>query len=647
MPMGTAKKLEANIIEPDNHLSNRRSSLEQSIAARFGCLPNFFRLATANPHITANLWGFAQVAYLDNPLPSLFKERLFVYLSRFCEVRYCIARHLGFLVGLGRPAGDPDCMPQTVKAVMPLLRLPLARGEAFESLLRTCSALDSPIRVFPAPDSVAERALFACATHVFLQTPDAARAHAALRSVLDPADLEHLNMFLSFTRTAHYWTKLHPEVAFEDDVAELLKTNETLADAIRNDPEAGPDILSSQIVDELASLQLLREENALISEAYEMLSVDHKSIEQRLRDRDITLRDFVSAIPAAVYACDTEGRLIYHNHHATDLWGREPHSHEHAWEFLNWQRLYRTDGTAIRPDQEPIRDVMASGAPVVSQELVLERPDSSRVDVLLNIAPLRGSADRLRGAVCILQDISGIKRAQQERERLLNELERSNHELSRFSYAVSHDLQAPVRSVRALTQLLIKRNDGATQDLLDLAELIDQAAAGMDHTVDSLLRYAQVGQGELRRETVSTQAAVDAVCVSLGSLIEKTGARIAYSALPVVEADPVLLQLLFQNLISNAIKYHRPGTPPIIAIEGGRSEEGWRFAVTDEGQGIPQEHQAVIFEPLKRLHGNEVPGSGLGLALCRTIVARHGGRIWVESNGEGSGATFRFTLAIN
>ena len=638
------KNSNASAVESGNGFSNAFSPLEPSVAARFGCLPNFFRLATADPQITANLWGFAQFAYLDNPLPSLFKERLFVYLSRFCEIRYCIARHLGFLVGLGRPAGDADCVPQTVEAVLPLLRLPLARGEAFGPLLRTCHELDSPIRAFPAPDSAAECALFACAAHVFLQTPDAAGAHAALRSAFDPADLEHLNVFLSFIRTAHYWTKLHPELSLEEDVVELLKTHEALAAAILNDPEACADGLNSQIAAELASLQHLRKENAMVTEAYETLTLDHRFVEQSLRDRDTTLRDLVSAIPAAVYACDTEGRLIYHNRHATDLWGREPQSHENAWAFLGWRRLYRTDGTAIRPEEEPIRSVMASGSPITDQELVLERPDSSRVDVLLNIAPLRDSVDRLGGAVCILQDISGIKRAQEEREHLVDELKRSNHELSSFSYAVSHDLQAPVRSVRALTQLLIKRNDGPPEDAAHLADLIEKAAAGMEHMVDSLLRYAQAGHGELKRETVSTEAAVDAVRVSLGALIEKSGARISCSALPTIEADPVLLQQLFQNLIANALKYHRPGHPPVIVIEGDRREGGWRFAVTDDGQGIPQEYQGMIFEPLKRLHGSETPGSGLGLALCRTIVARHGGRIWVESKGAGSGATFRFTL---
>jgi len=114
--------------------------------------------------------------------------------------------------------------------------------------------------------------------------------------------------------------------------------------------------------------------------------------------------------------------------------------------------------------------------------------------------------------------------------------------------------------------------------------------------------------------------------------------------MPEVEADPVLLEHLLQNLVANAIHYHRPEEAPAIEISGAPCKDGWQFAVKDNGQGIPRDWQDGIFEPLKRLHGSETPGTGLGLALCRTIVARHGGRIWVESKGSGQGSVFRFTL---
>src|ERR1700733_9796513 len=106
------------------------SALQQEVTDRFGLLPNFFCLAPEAPEITANLWGFAKFGYLDNPLPTLFKERLFVYLSRFCDVRYCIARHVGFLVGLGHPCGDRACPPETIDKVVQLIQRPLPQGAA-------------------------------------------------------------------------------------------------------------------------------------------------------------------------------------------------------------------------------------------------------------------------------------------------------------------------------------------------------------------------------------------------------------------------------------------------------------------------------------------------------------------------------------
>src|SRR3984885_14189987 len=130
--------------------------LENEVAKRFGVLPNFFRLAATDPKIAENLWGFAQFAYLDNALPTLFKERLFVYLSRFCEVRYCIARHVGFLAGLGHPAGDSSCPPQSVDNILPLLRRRLPAGGGLLPVIAVCAGFEAPLASFPEPDSAGE-----------------------------------------------------------------------------------------------------------------------------------------------------------------------------------------------------------------------------------------------------------------------------------------------------------------------------------------------------------------------------------------------------------------------------------------------------------------------------------------------------------
>ena len=619
---------------------------ENEVAKRFGILPNFFRLSSSDPKIAANLWGFAQFAYLDNPLPSLFKERLFVYLSRFCEVRYCIARHVGFLAGLGHPAGDSSCLPQKVESILPLLRRPLPQGDELLPLLTVCAEFESPLSSFPAPDSTGEQALFACATHVFLQTPDASRGHEALRRALGPRNLEQLNLLLAFVRTAHYWTKLHPELAFEDDVAQLLAAHETLAHCILKDPEAQRDSLSGQVAAELASLRELRKQHEGMSQAYEELTVDHQYVKQSLHESEENLRELVSVMPAAVCACDREGIITYYNRQAVEIWGRTPDLDDPPWSFPDSRRIYRTDGTLLRPEDAPVREVLATGVPIVNRELVLARPDHSRINVLANITPLRDSTGVVTGAVSIFQDITELKRIQQEREGLLHELERSNRELSQFSYAVSHDLQAPVRNVRALAQLLVQRDHILQEeDSSHVLALIEQAAGGMQRLIESLLRYAQAGQGELNCQRVAVDPIIESVRATLAPLITKTGAQIVSKPLPDVEADPVLLEQLLQNLVANAIQYRRSEEAPVVEISGGPAGQGWEFGVKDNGQGIPRNDQERVFEPLKRLHGSETPGTGLGLALCRTIVARHGGRIWVESDGFGCGAIFRFTLS--
>ena len=209
------------------------------VRGRFGVLPNFFRLASSQPEITRNLWAFAQFAYLDNPLPSLFKERLFVYLSRFCEVRYCIARHVGFLAGLGRPSGDAQCPPQTVEEIVHLLRRPLARGALLDSKIALCAAEAAPLAQMPASNSPLEKALFACSTHVFLQTADAPRCLESLARLLGETCREQLTLFLTFVRAAHYWTLTHPELRFEADIQALLAAHEMLAECVLQDPEAG------------------------------------------------------------------------------------------------------------------------------------------------------------------------------------------------------------------------------------------------------------------------------------------------------------------------------------------------------------------------------------------------------------------------
>ncbi|MEX3690587.1 ATP-binding protein [Paraburkholderia sp. BR14263] len=230
-------------------------NLVDDVRQRFGVVPNFFRLTPENPDITAKLWGFACFGYLDNPLPSLFKERLFVWLSRFCEVRYCIVRHVGFLVGLGRVAGDASCTPQSVDEILRLLRKPVPLAGALRACIEHCASFKEPLSEMPQPNSELEWSMFACATHLFLHTSAESACSDALRRALGPVQMENFLLFLVFIRTAHSWTELHPELKFEEDIQHLLATHQELGQCMLDDPASGLGNTSQRLLAELDSLR--------------------------------------------------------------------------------------------------------------------------------------------------------------------------------------------------------------------------------------------------------------------------------------------------------------------------------------------------------------------------------------------------------
>jgi PAS domain S-box-containing protein len=381
--------------------------LEQNVASRFGVLPNFFLLSSSDPKITENLWGFAQFAYLDNPMPSLFKERLFVYLSRFCRIRYCIARHLGFLLGLGRPAGDENCTPQTIQAVLPLLRRNVPRGKELLPFLKVCaeSVNDS---VFPGPDSTEEEAVIACATHLFLQTADAPKAREALAQRFEPRDLEHLNLFLAFIRTAHYWTKLHPELTLESDVTQLLATHESLAECVFNDAAAREDSGHAQTPDEIASLLEMRKLQA-------------------------HLAAIVESSDDAIISKDLNGIVRSWNRGAEKLFGYKA-------EEIIGQHISMLAAPDRVNDITDILNRVARGERVDHYETQRKTKDGRILTVSLSVSPIRDAAGRVIAAAKVARDITDQKRLSELQERLAAIVESSGDAI------VSKDVTGHIQS---------------------------------------------------------------------------------------------------------------------------------------------------------------------------------------------------------
>jgi hypothetical protein len=213
---------------------------QRDVASRFGLVPNFFVSAPDAPEIVEKLWEFAKSAYLENPIPSAFKERLFVYLSRFCQVRYCIVRHCGFLVGYGHSSGDADAAPQTIEQALRLLKAPPPWRRELDKVYQGLTAITAPIE-WPAPESEIEDWMFAASAVIFVEPAKAERALKALRQGLGGKRLEYLLALLTFIRAAHYWTVIHPGLEIEDDVRDLMISNKELAYLLLQDPDL-PDV---------------------------------------------------------------------------------------------------------------------------------------------------------------------------------------------------------------------------------------------------------------------------------------------------------------------------------------------------------------------------------------------------------------------
>jgi signal transduction histidine kinase len=228
--------------------------------------------------------------------------------------------------------------------------------------------------------------------------------------------------------------------------------------------------------------------------------------------------------------------------------------------------------------------------------------------------------------------------------RKVDELARSNADLEQFAYVASHDLQEPLRMVTAYTQLLAERYRGKLDaDADKFMGYASEGALRMQVLIHDLLAFSRIGRHDAVTGSVDCNVVVEEVLQVLASAIRESGTVVTHAALPAVWADRTQVAQVFQNLIQNAIKFRRQ-EPPVISIQAEKAGQQWRFSVSDNGIGIAPEYAENIFVVFQRLHARgEYPGNGIGLAICKKIVERYGGKIWVESQAD-SGATFKFTL---
>jgi PAS domain S-box-containing protein len=299
----------------------------------------------------------------------------------------------------------------------------------------------------------------------------------------------------------------------------------------------------------------------------------------------------------------------------------------------------------ICPQQKgkcPITDL---GMKVDRSERTMLMPSGKLVPIIKTVIPIM--IDDRHYLLESFLDITALKETEDELNRKTEELARSNLELQQFAYIASHDLQEPLRAISGFTELLQKRYQGRLDEKADkYIGFITEGSLRMQQMIQDLLAYSRVETQGREFEKTDSQESLDTALANLRVSIKENHAVITHDPLPEIIAEGEQITSLFQNLVSNAIKYHKPDVTPTIHIGVQQAGDNWQFSVADNGIGIDEKYGERIFKIFQRLHTrDEYPGTGIGLAVCKRIVDRHGGKIWIKST-LGEGTTFYFTIPM-
>jgi PAS domain S-box-containing protein len=384
----------------------------------------------------------------------------------------------------------------------------------------------------------------------------------------------------------------------------------------------------------------VQERTAELAETNQALQAEIKErkwIEEELRRSIRQLNAILTNIPDIAWLKDKESRFIAVNKPFADTAGMRPADLIGKTDFDIWPKelaeRYRADD----------REVMATGRrKQVIEPLVDKEGKKTWIETIKT--PIHDDRGNIIGTTGIAHDVTERKRLEEEREKWTAELARSNAELEQFAYIASHDMQEPLRMVSGFTQLLARRyKDRLDKDADEFIAYIMDGTTRMQRMIEDLLAYSRVGTRGKPFEPTDLEDTLNQAVTNLKVAIEENKAVVAHDPLPTVMADTSQMVQLFQNLISNAIKFRRE-EPPRIRISAQRKGDDWVFSVEDNGIGISPKFMGHLFQIFQREHAtNKYPGTGIGLAICKRIVERHGGRIWAKSI-HGKGSIFYFTI---
>jgi PAS domain S-box-containing protein len=415
----------------------------------------------------------------------------------------------------------------------------------------------------------------------------------------------------------------------EDALAQEIGTGIEL-NALRKD--------GSEFPIEIMLSPLESAEGMLITAAIRDITV-RRNAEKHLAQMEGRYRGLLEAAPDAMVVVNQGGEIVLLNLQAEKQFGyrRNELLGQKVTNIIPEGFAERLIADGLRSAEDALAQQIGTGI-----ELSGRRKDKTEFPIELMLSPLSGAEGTLVTAA--IRDISVRNAAEADLLHKVEELNRSNEELGQFAYIASHDLQEPLRMVASYTQLLSRRYAGKLDSDADdfIAYAVD-GATRMQRLIQDLLAYSRVGTKGKDLLSTSSEEALQHALSNLRGAIEESGALVTHDPLPEVLADEMQLVQLFQNLVGNAIKYQNPGIPKIhiAALNGGKQ---YRFSVQDNGLGIDPQYFERIFGMFQRLHKREeFAGTGIGLAICKKIVERHGGQISVESQ-PGIGSTFRFAL---
>lgn len=373
----------------------------------------------------------------------------------------------------------------------------------------------------------------------------------------------------------------------------------------------------------------------------ESLESRHEQVEEALRHEKELLEALMNTARDSIYFKDRQFRLMRINRKMMEDLNLEDESQavgKTDIELFGEEFAQKTRADEMR--------ILATGEPIVDLIEGRQLPDGQVNWTSTSKVPVRNNRGEVVGIIGITREINERKRMEDKLRQTLEDLERSNAELEQFTNIASHDLQEPLRMVSSYLQLLHRRyEDKLDSDAKEFIEYAVDGAIRMQKMINALLIYSRVGTRGSTFEPTDCEMVLSQTLDNLKLTIKDSGAVITQDVLPTVKADTSQLAQLFQNLISNAIKFHGEELPR-IHISAKQEGEKWIFSVGDNGIGIEAEAADRIFQMFQRLHStSEYPGTGIGLAVCKRIVERHGGDIWVESES-GKGSTFYFTIPI-